>query len=200
MLPPSQMLVRLDVATRVHHPEADAPWLDLMAREPTRTRYIDLLVATYGFEAPIEASLSLTPQVASVVDLRHRSRTGAIVQDLLALGMTPSKIARLPQCSRVVPFRDSGEALGWLYVVERATLLHEAILRYVQGRLPYVYAWSYLNSYDGRAGLRWQEFGRMLDEVATTPAITEQILAGARAAFACHLDWHAAKSVALAGG
>ncbi len=49
------MLVRLNVATRVHHPEADAPWLDLMAREPTRSRYIDLLVATYGFEQVAEA-------------------------------------------------------------------------------------------------------------------------------------------------
>jgi heme oxygenase len=194
------MLVRLDVATRAQHPEADAPWLDLMAREPTRARYIDQLVATYGFEAPIEASLSLTPQLASVLNLRRRSRTGAIVQDLLALGMTPQRIARLPQCSQVVPFREPCEALGWLYVVERATLLHEAILRHVQSRMPYVYAWSYLGAHDGRAGIRWQEFGRMLDDFATTPAITERILAGARAAFACHRDWHAAEPAAAARG
>lgn len=197
---PSQMLVRLNVATRVHHPEADAPWLALMAREPNRARYTDQLVVTYGFEAPIDASLSLTPQLTDAVDLRQRSRTGAIVQDLLGLGMTPSRIARLPQCSQVVPFRDPAEALGWLYVVERATLLHEAILRFVQGRMRSVSSWSYLSAYDGKASMRWQELGRALDAVATTPAIAEQVVSGARAAFACHRDWHAAESATVARG
>ena len=80
------MLMRINMETRVHHPEADAPWLDLIAGESTRAKYTAQLVATYGFEAPIEASLALTPRLVDILKLRQRSRTGAIVQDLLALG------------------------------------------------------------------------------------------------------------------
>lgn len=199
MQAPSQMLVRLNMETRADHPEADAPWLDLLAQQPTSSRYLDLLIATYGFEAPIEASLALTPHLAEIVQLRQRSRTGAIVQDLLALGMSPSKIARLPQCAQIVPFRDTAEAFGWLYVAERTTLLHENIHRVLVVRMPHVSAWSYLSAYGGHAGLRWQELGQVLDLVATTPAIGDAILAGARAAFACHREWYAADAAAVVG-
>lgn len=139
--------MRINMETRVHHSEADAPWLDLIAREPTRFRYTAHLVATYGFEAPIEASLALTPRLVDIVHLRQRSRTGAIVQDLLALGLTPSKIARLPQCSQIEPFLDPAEALGWLYVVERATLLHDTLLRNLHERMPDISTWHYLSAY-----------------------------------------------------
>lgn len=198
MQAPSQMLVRLNLETRADHPEADAPWLDMLAQEPTRLRYLDLLVATYGFEAPIEASLALTPQLAESVELRQRSRTGAIVQDLLALGMTPSKIARLPQCAQIVPFRDPAEALGWLYVAERTTLLHENIHRVLVVRMPYVSAWNYLTAYGGHAGLRWQELGEVLDAIATTPVLGDAVVSGARAAFACLRAWYAAEPAAMA--
>ena len=188
----SPMLMRLNMETRREHSRADQPWLELMGGEVTRDRYLEHLVALYGFEAPFEAAIALTPGVGDHLQLRQRSRSGLIVQDLLALGLTPSRIARLPQCNLMMPFRDPAEALGWMYVVERATLLHDAVRRYLEDRLPLAGACGYLSAYDGVAGTRWQELGRALDDVATVPAAPEHIIAATRNAFACHHDWFAA--------
>jgi len=179
--------MRLNIETRAQHPEADSSWLELMSFDATRLRYLEQLMTTYGFEAPIEAALALTPQMSRVLQLRPRARSGLIVQDLLALGLSPSRIARLPQCSRIVPFRDHVEALGWMYVLERATLLHEAIRRHLQARLPSVHAWSYLSAYDGIASERWLEFGNILDCFAFEQL--ESIVSAAQAAFDCQRDW-----------
>ena len=198
MQSPSRMLVRLNLETRAQHPEADYPWLELMSLDVTRGRYIDQLVATYGFEAPVEAAYALTPQLGEVIQLRQRSRSGYIVEDLLTLGLGPSKIARLPQCRQVAPFRDPAEALGWLYVLERATLLHEAVRNHISHRMPTVSAWGYLSAYDSIASLRWQELGRALDDYAITPAASACIVAAARTAFACQRDWFATEPAVLA--
>jgi heme oxygenase len=182
------MLMRLNMETRHEHSRADAPWLDLLGIDVTRGRYLDALAAIYGFEAPIEAALALTPRIAALLQLRHRARSGLIVQDLLALGLSPSKIARLPQFS-LAPFRDPAEALGWMYVVERATLLHDAVRRYLEGRLPATAAFGYLSAYEGVAGARWHELGRVIDEVGRLPTAPEHILGATRRAFACQREW-----------
>lgn len=183
------MLLRLNMETRCEHSRADQPWLALMGVDVTAARYVEHLVAIYGFEAPFEAALALTPGIADRVQLRQRSRSGLIVQDLLALGLSPSRIAKLPQCDLDVPFRDPPEALGWMYVVERATLLHDAVRRYLEDRLPLAGACGYLSAYDGVAGARWQELGRALDEVATSPQAPEHIVLATRIAFARQRDW-----------
>lgn len=187
----SQMLTRLQLETRALHPEADAPWVELMSSGATREGYVATLVATYGFEGPIEAAVAMTPGVNTIVPLRPRSRTGFIVQDLLTLGLSPSRIARLPQCCHVVPFRDVSEALGWMYVVERATLLHDSVRRYLESRLPALRAFTYLSAYDGVTGQRWQELGHALDYVALTNDSAAQIVSAAKAAFATLHDWAA---------
>src|SRR5438874_144526 len=89
MLRRSNMLIQLDVATRVHHPEADARWLDLTLPGATREQYLMQLVKVYGFEAPLESTLAYTPRRAlrAYVPRAPRARAGLIVQDLLALGL-----------------------------------------------------------------------------------------------------------------
>ena len=190
---PSSMLTRLNMETRGEHSLADAPWLDLMGLEVTRARYLGHLVAIYGYEAPIETALALTPRINMLLPLRERCRSGLIVQDLLALGMSPSSIARLPQCTVTVPFRDPAEALGWMYVVERATLLHDAVRRYLEGRLPGgTGTYEYLSAYQGVASTRWLELGRVLDEVAAASQAADLIVAATHTAFRCLRDWFSA--------
>lgn len=186
---PSHMLTRLNLETRSLHPDADALWVELLSIEPSAEDYGRSLVAAYGFEAPVEAALALTRGVGAVVSLRARSRSGMIVQDLLTLGFTPSRIARLPQCSQIVQFRDVPEALGWMYVCERATLLHETVKRHLRAALRSMHAWTYLSAYDGQTGLRWQELGQALDQIAVTQDIEDQIIAAARDAFAMQRHW-----------
>src|SRR6185503_16636101 len=114
---PSAMLARLDMETLEQHAGVDGHWLDLMSSAVTREQYKSLLMRIYGFEAPIESALAYTPHLV-VADRRERTRSGLVVQDLLALGITPSNITRLPQCAAVASFADPGEALGWKYVIE----------------------------------------------------------------------------------
>lgn len=198
MLPPSRMLARLNQETRAQHPEADYPLLELMTAEASRVRYIDHLVATYGFEAPVEAAFALTPHLSEVIPLRPRARSGFIVEDLLALGITASKLARMPQCRDILPFRDAAEGLGWMYVLERATLLHEVARVHIAARLPGVTAWSYFSAYQGGARLKWQELGAALDAYAITEGSAEHIVAAARTAFKRHHDWYATDPAHLA--
>ena len=189
MQPLSTMLTRLDMETRDRHAEVDGYWLDLMASGVTREQYKGVLVRIYGFEAPIESALVYTPHLV-VADRRERMRSGLIVQDLLALGITPSKIAALPQCPAVGAFADPEEALGWKYVIERPTQLHSAIKRNILGRIADVAnACAYLSACDGIAAARWQQFGVLLDDVARRPHSGDRIISAAKQAFAAMSEW-----------
>jgi heme oxygenase len=189
MHPPSTMLNRLDMETREQHGEVDGYWLDLMASGVTREQYKALLTRIYGFEAPVESALAYTPHLV-IADRRERTRSALIVQDLLALGITPGKITALPQCNSIAPFGDPAEALGWKYVIERPTQLHSAIKRNVIARLPDVAnACAYLSACDGIAAVRWQQFGLLLDEVAKRPNAIEGMLSAAKQAFVAMTDW-----------
>ena len=129
-------LLRLNLETQSHHATADQLWLSLSGREATKWQYLRRLVTVYGFEAPLEAALAYTPTLPLLIDLRRRYRAGYIAQDLLGLGLSASEIAELPQCVPMAPFGSPIEALGWLYVSERATLLHERVRAKVLEAMP----------------------------------------------------------------
>lgn len=189
MLPHSSMLTRLDMETRDFHADTDTFWLDLMASGVTREQYKAHLVRVYGFESPVESALAYTPHLI-IADRREHARSGLIAQDLLALGVSPGRIAALPQCGDIAAFADPEEALGWKYVVERPTQLHSAIKRNVLSRIPDIAsACSYLSAHDGIAAARWQHFGLLLDDVAKRPGATDKLVSAAKAAFAAMTTW-----------
>jgi heme oxygenase len=184
----SRTLIRLNIATRAHHAAADEPWLDLMVPTVEKDAYTAHLIEVYGFEAPLEAAFRYTPGLTSLIDLRARMRTGLLAQDLLRLGMTASQIAQLPQ--RFATFASAGEALGWMYVIERSTLLHGSVRRYLMTRLPdLACATSYLSAYDGSASARWAELGDAFDALAQTPTMTQACVRAAHQAFRAQREW-----------
>ena len=175
----------LDAETRDLHAEVDRHWLDLMASGVTRETYRAHLARVYGFEAPLESALAYTKQLV-IRDRMDRSRSGLIAQDLLALGMSPHKLAALPQCGGIMPFDSATEALGWKYVVERPIQLHSAIKRNVVSRLgEMASAMSYLSAYDGIAPARWHQLGLLLDSLESDDKLVE----AARNAFVAMADW-----------
>jgi heme oxygenase len=188
------MLARLDVETRAYHPSADGLWRELMEGSSTPATYMHHLVRVYGFEAPLEAALAYTPGLASVIDVRGRVRSGLTVRDLLALGISAARIAELPQCM-LAPFATVAEALGWMYVSERSSVLHEPVRRYLVARFPQLAgATSYLASGGDH---RLAEFADALEPYVRTRALQQQVLNGARDAFRCALDWfHGREAVA----
>jgi heme oxygenase len=186
---PSTTMRRLDEETRDLHADVDAYWLDLMASGVTKDTYRAHLVRVYGFEAPFESALAYTPHLI-IPDRRDRTRSGLIAQDLLALGVTPSRITALPQCAEIGPFEDPAEALGWKYVAERPTQLHSAIKRNVVARVAdSTNALAYLSAYDGVAAARWLQLGSLLDMVAARPGAQERIFDGAKTAFKIMNAW-----------
>lgn len=186
----SKTLVRLNVETRYFHAISDGPWLDLIAQHPTKLEYLQQLVATYGFEAPLEAALAYTPHVEGFIDLHWRFRSGLIAQDLLALGVKPGEVAALRQCM-IAPFASVAEAFGWLYVHERASLLHDSVRTELVAQLPDVgRATSALTAHRGRIGVAFDDFGQALDRVARTPAIEDRIVSAAIEAFRTLQAWN----------
>jgi heme oxygenase len=186
----SSLLTRLNVATRRWHEGADETWLQLLRPQVGKHDYAGQLIRMYGFEAPLEGACAYTAELSRSVDLRQLARAGLIAQDLLALGLTPGEVARIPQCFDITPIKDVPEALGWLYVVERDMLLHDRVRRHLVARIPEAAtACVYLSAFDGVVGEHWTRFGRILDRVARSPRLATQVLEAADAAFRCLRRW-----------
>ena len=188
----SKLLVRLSVETASLHLEADEPWRDLAdpTRDLTRLDYVHHLVQRYGFDAPVEAALAYTPQLQELFDVHDRFRAGPIAQDLLALGATPSEIAKLRQ-AMITPFSSASEAMGWLYVHQRCSLMFETTRHEIVRKLPELsFATSYLRTQKGHIGSSWDDLGQVFDTVAQTSMFAERVIASAREAFKVMIEWH----------
>lgn len=73
--------------------------------------------------------LSLDSELARVADdldqglgIAKRYKSGWLVSDLVALGETPSALAKLPKATDISPIQSLPELVGTLYVTEGATL------------------------------------------------------------------------------
>lgn len=185
------MIERLNEATRPHHAEAESDFDVLFDGETTPRHYLMFLIRAYGFEAPLESTLAMTPNLGRMIDLKQRTKAGFIAQDLIALGLRPQQIAELPQCLAIPQFRGAAEALGWMYIVERTTLAHSVLRRHLLTRLPREVrnASNYLSAYTGVVGSRWRKFGATLDDMARLPEIANRVVTAANEAFRCQRRW-----------
>jgi heme oxygenase len=185
------MIERLHEETKRYHADADVD-LDLLFRTDCSTsHYLAFLLRAYGFEAPLESALALTPNLELMIDLAERRKTHYLVKDLLALGLDPAELDAIPQCFAIPHFRGAAEALGWMYVVERPTLAHAVIRRHLLTVLPREMsrASEYLQSYAGVVGRRWRDFGTLLDDIARQPTIADRIVTAASEAYRTQRRW-----------
>jgi heme oxygenase len=187
----SWMCERLSAETKRHHADADSDFDVLFLQDTTTANYLVFLMRVYGFEVPLETALATTPNLELMLDLSERRKTQFLVEDVQALGLTARDLDQLPQCLAIPQFRGAAEALGWMYVVERATLAHAVIRRHLLTRLPREMATAsqYLRSYEGVLGSRWRSFGVVLDDVARQPAIADRIVTAANEAFRAQRRW-----------
>ena len=193
--------MRLNASTRRFHVDVDEPWLALLRPSATISDYLDVLVRTYGVVAPFESACHYTPGLDGLEVFIQVNRAGRIAQDLLALGLRPAQIASIPTCSSIAMFRGVEEVLGWLYVIERATLMHGGVLRYILRNLPEVEpACSYLSTRDQRGAEHWLAFGRVLDRASKRPNATNEIMTATSAAFATCAGWLQRKTVTRSTG
>lgn len=190
----SFMLARLDEETRAQQVDADGETELLFRADAQPAHYLLFLTRTYGFVAPLECALDATPDCDRMIGLRERAKARHIAADLLALGLRPAALADMPLCLTVPQFRGVAEALGWLYVVERQTLMHGMLRRHLATCLPRqaADATAFLAAYDGVSGQRWRDLGAVLDTVASPSyAIADRVIESAVAAYQCMHRWSA---------
>jgi heme oxygenase len=188
---PSWMLVRLELETRCHTGNADSDRLVLLD-DPSPTRYRQYLSRTLGFEESFEDKLARMQDLDPVIE-RLRGMTGKLRADLRALGMTDPQIDHLPRCS-IPLLKSAPQALGWIYVLERNSLVHGLIRRHLAPRLPreHSVATTYLATHDGKTGTRYRELGVVLDNVArVSPYAPGAIVSAAHEAFRIQRQWYA---------
>jgi heme oxygenase len=189
------MLIRLALETKSHHASADADRLTLLEDDvASAERYRTFLEAVYGFEASYEHALIQTPQLEPRL-VRECSRLVLLERDLRAIGAT--NLDALPR--PVIPtFPHEAHALGWIYAVERNTLLHGLVRRHLWRALPRTIdrAGSYLAAY-ATPGARYRHLADDL-EAGARRAIPSQIVGGAIDAFACQRLWFTRTRAAVA--
>lgn len=167
--------------------------VDAASRGPvTPQTFRQYLTRTFGFVAPVERSITTTPDIESSIDVRRFKKEELLRRDLAALRLTVQQINALPQCS-VPLFNAVEEALGWAYVVERTTLAHQAIFQRFAMVIPgeVAFASLYLKCYLGSVGEMWQSFGEMLDLFARNAPAERRLLDAAKTAFHFYRRWHA---------
>jgi heme oxygenase len=184
-------LAHLDRETAKFHSDADRCWRHLMESDDAkREDYAKQLCTTYGFEAPFEAACAYTPGLSQTIDLRGRARAGLLAQDLLSLGWKPAEITAM-QTRSIAPFQDPAEALAWMYVVERPTLLFEQVRFQLTARFTdLVRATTYLGAYEHQASRKWADLGSALDRLCTSDKVRERVTSAAVDAFEALIAWH----------
>ena len=77
------------------------------------------------------------------------------------------------------------DLLGWLFTIERSTLLHTSVFHVLARQHPgeMAFAASYLKCYFGAVGEAWLRFGALLDTVTVTDEDVTRLISAARAAF-----------------
>ena len=183
------MLIRLALETRAYHGPADEDRLAMMdlTALPAYGRF---LARVYGFEAEAELALSEIPSVASHVH-GLRGRIGCLRDDLLNLGLSSLEIDTLARC-KSISIKTTAQALGWLFVIERSTLLSGLIKRHLARQLPAAMAATgYLDAYGTSAGERLRRFADMAGDYAGRGiAQPDSIVGGAVRAFETQLSWY----------
>src|SRR5688500_16189748 len=186
---PSWMLIRLALETKSHHAGADADRLMLL-EDASPERYRAFLEMIYAFESRYEEALIQAPDLDPRI-VRARTKVARLRNDLLALGATLAELAALPR-PLVPAFRSEAEALGWMYVVERNTLLHGLVRRHLARMMPAVIvrAGSYFGVYGDSPGAKYRDLGLDIDAAARRD-IPSRIVDAAHGAFACQRLWFA---------
>ncbi len=179
------IVARLSTETQLEHLDADDE-LERLLAEPNALAYRGWLVRQLGFHVPVEAALEATPHLTGIVGVRPRTKVGRLRSDLLALGIEPEQIAKIPPCPSVpTQFHSLARALGWMYVGERWTLQFYNVYRQLARALPgeVAFASSYLKCYEGNAGVMWRAFVAAVDASCTSEAAVIELVAGAHDGF-----------------
>jgi heme oxygenase len=181
VITPSSTMTRLraETAELEHRVEAE---LDLFGPRTSWLDYRLYLFRMYGFHGPVERALSATPGLADVISdasLRNH-KLALLAHDLVSLGVDRRDLAELPRITTPT-LHDLAEALGWMYVVEAATLRSRELARHLAAQLPLEIesASAFLACYGDEVEARWSAFGAAVELHTGREGNGERVLEGA---------------------
>ena len=160
---------RLREATRVVHTRIEGV-LPLLDPGLTRTRYIRVVEAFYGFYAPLEPCIARAVGAeGAALTLELRAKLPLLATDLRALGRTDAELEDLPRCRDVPTVDTASHAIGTLYVIEGATLGGQIIRKHLRDGLAIeaVSGAAFFTGYGARTGAMWSGFGEHVDRSPT---------------------------------
>jgi heme oxygenase len=158
----STMLERLDRETSSLHAVAETDRMRLLA-DPSPAGYRRFLATVYRFRYAVESALVLVDDLP-IAFVYAGLESGRLGDSLMNLGLDAHVRTVLARaCAVPKRFTDAVDALGWLYVVDRA----------------------FLKTRSTRRG----ELGRLLDTVAGARDAASEIVVHAREAFERQHQW-----------
>ena len=151
--------------------------LDLLADTTSWLDYRLYLFRMYGFHVPVERAFAALDLDDAIEDACLRNnKVPLLAHDLVALGVDRRDFAQLPRMP--IPSLEIEEALGWMYVVESATLSNRQLREHLGKVLPLEIdtASAFLRCYGREVEARWQAFcadlARFAEETGTIDVIT----------------------------
>lgn len=158
--------------TLTYHQQLEKKLVSQIKGLTTKEGYLQLLQLFYGYFSGLEDRINLFIDQTILPDHALRRKTGAIADDILALGGQPVTKATsdaLPEIS------NANQALGALYVIEGSTLGGSIISKMISGKLGLTSGLSFFNSYGENTHQMWDSFKAVLNKQAAEnePVITE---------------------------
>ncbi len=181
---------RLKAATDALHRETERLFA-LETRISAQSSYRDLLIALYGFHAPLEERLARVDFCAALEMPERLTKSAWIASDLAALGMDRKSIDSIAPCNDLPELGSPAAAMGVLYVVEGATLGGQIIMGALKDRLgltPQKGA-RFFSSYGSAIGPMWRRFVVALDEEGRNTRAVDLIERAAAATFRAFAAW-----------
>lgn len=181
---------RLKAATGALHRETEKRFA-LEARIAGRDTYRHLLIALYGFHAPLEEKLGALEFGAALNMSERLIKSDWIAADLEALGVDRGAVATLPRCADLPDLASPSEALGALYVTEGATLGGQLIMRALKDSLGLTpeTGGRFFASYGSSIGPMWRRFVSALDGAGADPGMADAVERTATATFRAFSAW-----------
>lgn len=178
------MLEALRSETRPYHERLERT-LAVFERVRSVEDYRALLARFYGIYAPLEARLA----PGAGAHAGRLRKTEALARDLRALGLRDEEIAALPRCEGLPRVDSRARLLGYMYVLEGASLGGRIVSRHVREALGVgpEEGGAFFAGYGERTGEMWREFAAALE--AGDPRDEAEVVGAAVETFAAFEAW-----------
>lgn len=180
---------RLKEETQSLHDKIDQASLlkKIMLQTITLSEYQQLMQTFYGFIAPCEAIIHKYPYQALI---ENRYKTSWLEKDLHSLELPKMRETGLLLCGDLPALNDDNDVLGYLYVMEGATLGGQVIAKMLNLQLHITpeSGGRYFHGYGHETRQMWNQFCMLLHEISGNER-QNRIIDSARATFELFHHW-----------